>query len=158
MSSNISQPSQISSETSKFIFVETRGDLFNDAPADSSLAHCVSADFKMSKGIAKIFKKLYGTRGLSDQHKKVGQVATLPDNNRYIFYIITKKIYSQKPTKEDFESAINDLRKVCEEKNVKLLCLPRIGTGLDKLPLEYVHRTIRQVFDGHEMKMIMFYL
>ncbi|CAI2175687.1 10412_t:CDS:1 [Funneliformis geosporum] len=156
MSSN-SQPSQITYDT-KFIFEETRGDLFNDAPENSSLAHCVSADFKMSKGIAKIFKKKFSTRGLFDQNKKVGQVATLYRNNRYIFYIITKQIFSDKPTREDFVLALKDLRRACEDKNVKLLCLPRIGTGLDKLPLEFVHRTIINVFDGYEMKMIMYYL
>src|SRR6266542_4739208 len=103
MSSNTSQPFQldtnelnVASNTSntfqnEFIFQEIQGDLFTDAPENSSLAHCVSADFKMSKGIAKIFKKNYGDiKELFNQHKKVGQVAILQKNNRYIFYIITK--------------------------------------------------------------------
>ncbi|CAB5120668.1 unnamed protein product [Rhizophagus irregularis] len=146
-------------QDNNFIFKEIQGDLFVDAPENSSLAHCVSADFKMGKGIATIFKrKYYGVKELLDQNKKIGQVATLKRDNRYIFYIITKQKCYHKPTRENFELALLDLRKVCEELNVKHLCLPRIGVGLDELPLEFVHDTIRKVFKGCDIMMTMFYL
>jgi hypothetical protein len=37
------------------VFQEIRGDLFS-APSNTSLAHCVSQDMEMSKGIAKLFR------------------------------------------------------------------------------------------------------
>ncbi len=37
------------------IYHEIRGDLFS-APVNTSLAHCVSRDMQMSKGIAKLFR------------------------------------------------------------------------------------------------------
>ncbi len=37
------------------VFQEIRGDLFSD-PSNTSLAHCVSQDMEMSKGIAKLFR------------------------------------------------------------------------------------------------------
>ncbi|GES78130.1 O-acetyl-ADP-ribose deacetylase 1 [Rhizophagus clarus] len=115
-------------------------------------------DFKMGKGIATIFKQKYnGVKELLNQHKNIGQVAILQRNNRYIFYIITKQKYYHTPTRENFELALSDLRRVCEELNVKHLCLPRIGAGLDKLPLEFVHVTIKKVFEGCDMMMTMFY-
>src|SRR5438045_9285941 len=100
----------------KFIFQENKGDLFIDAPEYSSLAHCVSGDFNMGKGIATTFKEKYGgVKELLDQRKEIGQIAVLQRNNRYIFYIITKEKYYHMPTRVDFELALWDLRRVCEE-------------------------------------------
>ncbi|KAJ8974786.1 hypothetical protein NQ317_017436 [Molorchus minor] len=64
-----------------------KGDLFT-APDDYSLAHCVSKDFKMEKGIAKEFKnKFGGVDQLRNQGKEVGEVARLGLNGRNIYYL-----------------------------------------------------------------------
>ena len=50
-------------------FTFTKGDLFS-APSDASLAHCVSEDFRMGKGIATEFKKRFeGVNELLNQSK-----------------------------------------------------------------------------------------
>ena len=50
-------------------FTFTKGDLFS-APPDASLAHCVSEDFRMGKGIATEFKKRFeGVNDLLSQSK-----------------------------------------------------------------------------------------
>ncbi len=50
-------------------FAFTKGDLFS-APLDASLAHCVSEDFRMGKGIATEFKKRFeGVNELLDQSR-----------------------------------------------------------------------------------------
>ncbi|CAG8583436.1 6259_t:CDS:1 [Ambispora gerdemannii] len=142
-----------------FNFTEIQGDLFTDHPPGDSLAHCISEDLRMGKGIADIFKKKFrGLQELKEQNKKVGQVAYLERDGRYIFYIITKEKYFHKPSKANFERALNDLRVVCEEMGVKNLSIPRIGTGLDKLPLEYVHNVIDATFQGSDMRILMYYL
>jgi hypothetical protein len=41
------------------VFREIHGDLFS-APSNVSLAHCVSKDMAMSKGIAKLFRDKFG--------------------------------------------------------------------------------------------------
>lgn len=43
-------------------FTEKCGDLFTSPPT-ASLAHCVSEDFHMGKGIATLFKKEFGRVG-----------------------------------------------------------------------------------------------
>lgn len=78
------------------------GDLFAAGP-DISLAHCVSRDLEMGKGIAVRFKNLFGrVDELRAQEKDVGQVAVLPPlvdgDKRHIFYLITKERYFGKPT------------------------------------------------------------
>ena len=51
-------------------FTFIKGDLFS-APLDASLAHCVSEDFRMGKGIATEFKKRFeGINELLTQSKK----------------------------------------------------------------------------------------
>ena len=46
------------SET-KFILNEVSGDLFK-SPKSHSLCHCVSRDFRLGKGIAKLFREKFG--------------------------------------------------------------------------------------------------
>ena len=54
-------------QENKLEFEETKGDLFSCADT-SSLAHCISADVRMGKGIATIFKKKFqGVKELLDQ-------------------------------------------------------------------------------------------
>ena len=47
------------STASRCTYSEVKGDLFA-CPATASLAHCVSEDMHMGKGIASLFKKQFG--------------------------------------------------------------------------------------------------
>ncbi|CAJ0649545.1 15915_t:CDS:2 [Entrophospora sp. SA101] len=130
-----------------FSFEEKQGDLFKDAPSTDSLVHCVSQDLRMGKGIATMFKNLYSGIGeLKSQNKKVGQVAYLLRENRYIYYMITKMYYYNKPRKQDFEASLKELKSLCENQGVTGLSMPRIGAGLDKLDLDYVIETVKEIF------------
>jgi O-acetyl-ADP-ribose deacetylase (regulator of RNase III) len=147
------------SSLEKFTFTERQGDLFVDASLTDALAHCVSQDLRMGKGIADIFKKKYG--GLSElkaQQRKVGQVAYLQRDDRYIFYLITKYGVYDKPAHDDFENSLVELRRLCEQLGVKGLSVPRIGTGLDGLSLNFVKDAINRAFDGSNIRVTMFYL
>jgi hypothetical protein len=61
-----------------------KGDLFK-ADKNVSLAHCISADFKLGKGIAKMFREKFGRiQELEQSGAKVGEVAVLKDNERFV--------------------------------------------------------------------------
>lgn len=137
---------------------EIKGDLF--ANTDSiSLAHCVSEDLAMSKGIAVEFKKRFkGLDELKEQSKTIGQCAYLKRGNRYIFYLITKKLYMHKPTYLALENSLKDMLKLCTTLNVTHLAMPRIGCGLDKLDWDIVHRIIDEVFENTNIKIQIFKL
>lgn len=49
-------------------FEEIKGDLFK-CDSDTSLAHCISEDCRMGKGIAVLFKNKFG--GVSDLKQQV---------------------------------------------------------------------------------------
>ena len=52
-----------------FVFREIKGDLFS-CDKSACLAHCISADVKMGKGIAVTFKKMFrGVEELRNQGK-----------------------------------------------------------------------------------------
>lgn len=61
-----------------------QGDLFK-VDKSFSLCHCVSADFKLGKGIAKIFREKFGrVDELQRSGAGVGGVAVLKDNGRFV--------------------------------------------------------------------------
>ena len=59
----------------------------------SALAHCVSADLKMSQGIARDFKDKFGNlETLHTQGPSVGGLVFLFTGNRFVYYLVTKKV------------------------------------------------------------------
>ncbi|CAN5841918.1 hypothetical protein BH23THE1_BH23THE1_35070 [soil metagenome] len=70
-----------------FSLVEIKGD---------SLAHYVSKDLYMGKGIAPLFVNKFGS--VDELKAQKGDVAYLRRNGKFIFYLITKERYYYKPT------------------------------------------------------------
>jgi len=115
---------------------EIKGDLFT---SPDSLAHCVSKDLKMGAGIAVIFKKKFGqVEELMSQNPQVGGLVLLKEEDRTIFYLVTKEKYWYKPTYKSLESSLVALNKELEKRNIFKLSIPRIGCGLDNLNWEKV--------------------
>ncbi len=118
-------------------FSEIRGNLFDDVK--NSLGHCVSRDFKMMKGIAYHFRFKFGrVDELEKQSVSVGQVAYLKENDRYLFYLVTKDKYYHKPTLKTLQLCLEYLVRLCNSLNVKEISIPRIGCGLDQLSWDVV--------------------
>ena len=124
---------------------EKQGDLFT---SDASLAHCISADLSMGKGIATLFKNKFGkVDKLAEQHVTPGGCAYLKDGNRYIFYLVTKDHYWNKPTYETLKNSLIACKNLCVYLKMTRLAMPRIGAGLDRLEWPKVLDIIHQVFD-----------
>lgn len=83
-----------------------------------------------------------------DQKPNVGDVAYLQQNDRFIYYLITKECSNQKPTYESLTAAITKLRDFIVKHDVKKLAIPRIGCGLDRLDWPKVKAIIKQIFKG----------
>ncbi|XP_052241352.1 ADP-ribose glycohydrolase OARD1-like [Dreissena polymorpha] len=131
---------------SDFKIIHKKGDLFS-CPEDESLAHCVSEDLRMGKGIATLFKKNFeGVPELKAQGKKVGDVAILKHGKRFVYYLITKPKYFDKPTYATLEDSLRAMQKHCVEHNVTAVSMPKIGCGLDKLQWPKVEETLMSVF------------
>ncbi|XP_072305235.1 ADP-ribose glycohydrolase OARD1 [Eucyclogobius newberryi] len=124
------------------------GNLFS-CPKDESLAHCISEDCRMGAGIAVMFKKEFdGVDDLKRQSKRVGQCAVLERGERFVYYLITKEKYNNKPTYATLKQSLEDMRSHCAVNAVSKVSMPRIGCGLDKLEWKKVSEILREVF-GH---------
>ena len=100
---------------------------------DEGIVHCVSADLQNRNGVSKqIFDKCGGISSLSRHKRKVG-MCLVRQKWRPLFFLITKKHYSDKPSYDNFKQCIFSLKEKCQEYNVKTLAFPKYGAGLDKL-------------------------
>eukprot|EP01088_Endostelium_zonatum_P015643 TRINITY_DN393_c0_g3_i1.p1 TRINITY_DN393_c0_g3~~TRINITY_DN393_c0_g3_i1.p1 ORF type:complete len:258 (+),score=85.37 TRINITY_DN393_c0_g3_i1:36-809(+) len=140
-----------------FKFIEIEGDLFS-CPETTALAHCVSEDLSMSKGIAIEFKNRFGqVTHLSSQNVKSGGVAWLNtsqnsnkdekreekgDVGRDVYYLVTKKKYWNKPRYEELWTSMVKMNKLVEQHQVTSLAMPKIGCGLDGLQWDLVKKMI----------------
>jgi len=136
-------------------FAEEHGDLFSST---CSKAHCVSADQRQGAGIAKSFRMRYGRIAeLKAQNKGVGEVAYfLNSPGEYVFTLITKERYFDKPTYENLNKCLIELARICKQLGVKTLCIPRLGCGLDGLDWNAVKRVIFMAADWGGLEMTVY--
>ncbi|KAH8360379.1 hypothetical protein KR200_003829 [Drosophila serrata] len=139
-----------------FVYREQNGDLFS-AKSDFSLCHCVAADLRMGKGIAVKFRNKFGQL-LTLQRQKVqpGGVAILQDQQRFVYYLVTKKTSWGKPTYELLSSSLHAMRQHMISHNVPKLAMPRIGCGLDGLNWAKVKEMICQIFESDAVELVVF--
>ena len=103
----------------------------------------------MGKGIAVIFRDTFGgIDELKRQGRRVGEVAVLKSGACSIYYLITKPKYWNKPTYEDLERTLVEMRMHMTDHGLRKLAMPKIGCGLDGLQWEKVRGMIEKVFAG----------
>ena len=95
---------------------------------------------------------------LAEQNKEVGECAYLKRDSRYIFYLITKKVYNHKPNYVVLEKCLKELMDSCKSFNIQELAMPRIGSGLDNLDWSIVSRIIDDVFESSGIQITIYYL
>ena len=107
----------------------------------------MSSDFKMSRGIAVKFRELFGqVEEMQRKRPSVGEIVVLKGGNRFVYNLVTKKRYFNKPTYETLSLALQEMKNHMKENSVKYLCLPRIGCGLDRLVWTKVKEIIKKHF------------
>lgn len=137
---------------------ERTGNLFS-CPDSESLAHCISADVRMGKGIAVSFKtKFGGVDELKSQGQKPGGVAILRRGNRHIYYLVTKEKYFNKPTYPSLQSSLQAMKGHCVSHGVTSLSMPTIGCGLDGLEWPKVRNIIEEVFQDTDINITVYSL
>ena len=132
------------------------GDLFSST---ESLAHCISEDCRMGKGIAVKFKSLFGgVSEIQQQRAATGGLAVLSRGNRRIFYLVTKKHYYNLPSYDSLESSLICMREYCTKNNIKSISMPKIGCGLDRLQWSKVFEILSRVFSMNDINITVYVL
>lgn len=83
---------------------------------------------------------------LKKQNAQVGGVAVLSREDRFVYYLITKEHYYDKPTYQTLHQSLEAMRNNVMLNDVKSLAMPRIGCGLDGLQWPKVKDLIEEVF------------
>lgn len=136
-----------------------KGDLFVLSEESSDLAHCVSEDMVMGKGIAVQFKRRYNKIShLKNQNKKSGEVAFLRvAKEKFVYYLVTKKKARDLPQLENLEKSLQAMKILMEENERFHLSIPKIGCGLDRLEWTDVEEILKKIFDSR-FRIDVFYL
>jgi O-acetyl-ADP-ribose deacetylase (regulator of RNase III) len=93
---------------------------------------------------------------LLEQRARVGHIAVLESEGRFIYYLVTKKCSNDKPFFDDLVSSLQRMRDHCAEHNVKHLAMPRIGCGLDRLEWRDVKPKIEEIFSGLDISITVY--
>ncbi|XP_050503035.1 ADP-ribose glycohydrolase OARD1-like [Diabrotica virgifera virgifera] len=130
------------------VTTKVQQDLFS-VPENVSLAHCVTQDVEMTKGISSVLNRNFGL--LDEQQPKVGRVLRLEDGSRYLLYILTRKSYTDRPSYENIWRALTNLKKIVCNYDItnlawKIITSPKIGHGVENLDWKIVRSILEVVF------------
>ena len=118
------------------MIVDVVGDLF-EAPSHHSLAHCISQDSKMSKGIAKTFvSKFPILNSLKKLTVFLGMAVPARVSGKFLYNLVTKRYFWSKPTLSNLKSSLQSLHLHAKHNGVKEISIPRLGGGLDCLDFD----------------------
>ena len=144
----------------KNVISEIEGDLFTCLET-TSLAHCISGDASMRKGIAVNFKsKFGGVQEILNQGCQPGDVAVLKRAHRFIYNLVTKAFCWENSTSySNLKSSLLAMKRHALQHNVSKIAMPRIGCGLDDgLVWDQVRRILIEVFKDTNIELTVYVL
>ena len=113
----------------------------------------------MSKGIAVNFKKKFGRLDeLRRAKARIGETVVLKEGRKYLYYLVTKQKYFDKPTNCTLRQALIQMKNHAVKNNVIEISMPRIGCGRDNLNWDEVRQIITNVFSGTSIKISVYQL
>ena len=141
-------------------YKEEMRDLFT-VSEEYYLAHCISADFGMGKGIVIEFNKRFDMKRKL-QSKYPDYVNEWHHNNwcgdcileGRVLNLITKERYFHKPTYDSLKSALLVCWSECLHNDIKKIAMPVIGCGLDRLQWDKVSEIIKDVFKDADIEIL----
>ena len=137
------------------MFAHKRGDIF-ESITSSALGQCISADARMSKGLAKLFVSKYpDLYKLRNHNLQLGDAVMMRVGGRIVFNLVTKSKFWQKPELRTLEKSLISMKIQAARVGIGMLSLPRIGCGLDKLNYENdVKPLIGRIFKGSGINIV----
>lgn len=152
------------------IYKEEKRDLFS-LSREYMLVHCISADYALGAGVAKVFRDRYkvkdalmllDNRNVWNNTGRCQVVNVMNENGESIFVanLVTKHRYYHKPTYDTLQEALRDLKQqlTLNYPDIQKIGMPLIGCGLDKLKWDKVSEIIQQEFDSTNLEITVCYL
>lgn len=142
------------------IYKEEVRDLF-DVPEEYYLAHCISADFGMGKGIVIEFNKRFDMKRklqskypdhINEWHHRDWSFNCILEDK--VFNLVTKERYFHKPTYASLYGALNLMKSMSIKNGITKIAMPVIGCGLDRLQWSKVSDIIKEIFDDTDIEIL----
>ena len=134
---------------------EIQGDVLQST---DSIAHCISADFKLGAGTAPNIKRRFSTQ-YPDKEAIASEVIWLqwiPESQRFLYHLITKVRYFHKPTYNALRLSLEAMKCHAESNIILRISMPQIGCGLHKLDWSTVQTMIQEVFRPTNKEIIVY--
>lgn len=129
---------------------------------DYVLAHCISSDFVMGAGIAKLFTNRGVKQKLLDNYPQAwnnfGYGIPIFMKNHVVYNLITKEKVYHKPTYDTLRQSLESLRAwikqayKCGQIHAMKVAMPLIGCGLDQLEWDKVEQIIKECFEHTDIE------
>ena len=144
------------------VYNEKTMNLF-DVSNDYFLAHCISADFGMGKGIVVEFNKRFDLKNKlkakyndfirywDDEADECKGTCILEGQ---VFNLITKRNYWLKPTYQTLRQSLEHMKVLAINNKVQKIAMPIIGCGLDRLQWDKVSVIIQEVFQDTDIEIL----
>ena len=125
-------------------YQEVTGNVFD---SKISIAHSVSADFKMCEGVAQHFKRMFSSKYPSHPDHSLTPLwrQRLPERRPCLYHVVRKRKYFHKPTYSTLRASLERMRAHAENNSISTN-MPCIGTGLDNLGWDRVKLAIHETF------------
>ena len=142
------------------IYKEEVRDLFA-VSEEYYLAHCISADFGMGKGIVIEFNKRFDMKRklqskypdyINEWHRRKWSFNCILEEK--VFNLITKERYFHKPTYDSLYGALNLMKFISIQKAITKIAMPIIGCGLDRLQWDKVSEIIKEIFKDTDIEIL----
>jgi hypothetical protein len=142
------------------IYKEEKRDLFS-VPKEYYLAHCISADFGMGRGIVVEFNKRFDMKRtlqskypdyINEWHRRKWSFNCILEDK--VFNLITKERYFHKPTYDSLYGALNLMKFISIQKGITKIAMPLIGCGLDRLQWDKVSEIIKEIFKDTDIEIL----
>ena len=82
----------------------------------------------------------------------------LPETRRYLYHLVTKQKYFNKPTYSTLRAPSEKMRTLSENINIPRISTPCIGTGLDQLEWDKVKLLIQETFRNSPVQVVVYIL
>ena len=141
---------------SQLTLIEQQGDLL-DFP--HSIAHCISADFKLVAGLAKQIKERFPSCfPTKKEYKQQVLHAQYLGHDKFVFHLIVKPRYFHKPTYRSLRKALLALHDQLNFYRMDKLGIPHLSCGLDKLDWTEVQKIMHETFKNSKLELTVFTL
>ena len=124
-----------------------------------SIAHCISADFKLRAGLAKQIKEKFPSYfPTKKDYKQQVLHAQYLVHDKFVLLLRVKPRYFHKPTYRSLRKTLLALRDQMNFYRIDKLGIPRLSCGLDKINWTEVQKRTHETFRDSNLELTVFTL